>query len=212
MIEKYALNLMKYNCESFVTYTIVSMAKKKFNQLPFQDCIGVEDIKFPGIHHQFSRRNLIHDLYLMVIPLEGSKYRFVIDFSNNRGVSHLTCRETPDTINKFVNSVLDLSKEYTFEYSGNFVLYKKDYIVNSISPNQDIQSIESSKIPFPKLELSGIRYKGSGPIKSIIIDTYPEDYSYFTIVGSEIAKHSLKQISKHLEFFGNIVSKLITRK
>ena len=212
MIENYTVNLLTYNCEDFQASTTINITKKQYESLPFQNCMIIEDDEIPGLHHQYRRKGVIHNLNIIVYPVKKSKYRFVIKYSLSKKIDAIACQESKKDINKFISSILDFNIKYTFNFIGKFEYPKKEYFIEIIESNVSHNSVESKKRLLPQLSLSGLRYKGSGPVKSIIVDTYPEEYSYFTISGANEIMYSADNIIKRLKFFSRISNGFVTKK
>ena len=201
-----------FNCESFQATATLNITKKQYSELPFQDCMVLENIDVPGMHHQYSRMGVIHDIFFLVFQTKKSKYEFVIKYDINKDSKGITCRESNDNINDFISKIFDSSKEYTFDFIGKFKYLKKEYVVEMIESNINSKSVGSKKTNLPPLRLSGLRYKGSGPVRSIIIDTYTDDYSKFTISGANEFKYSADNIIKRLMFFSRIANGFVSIK
>lgn len=212
MVENHVINLLKYKCESFQASTTLNITKKHYDSLPFQKCMVLEDIEIPGLHHQYSRKGVIHDILFLVFLGEKSKYEFVIKYSINMDSKRITCRETNENINDFISNIFDLSKVNIFDFIGNFKYSKQEYIVEVIESNINSKSVGSKKAHLPPLLLSGLHYKGSGPVRSIIIDTYSDDYSNFTISGANEFKYSADNIIKRFMFFSRIANGFVSKK
>ena len=117
-----------------------------------------------------------------------------------------------EDINKFISKVFDFNVNYTFDFVGEYVFPKNDYSIEMIESSITSKYVNSTKPVFPNLRFSGLRFKGSGLVKSIIIDTYPETYSYLTIKGVNEINYSADNILKRLVFFSKIADNIATKK
>jgi len=191
---------------------IYLISKRKYNKFLEGENLKFDGDKIPGFHHQYTRKKLVHNIYVLVYLLEKGLYNFIIDFKLGVPSDKPKCKLDMDIINKFIYDTIGVSDKKSFRFDSEF-LYPKNHF-ELTQPNIEklgIQFQPGTKRDKIELELSGLRYKSSGPVNSIIIDTYPQDYSYISMQSSLNSIYSFDIILGHFKLHCSLANSIFKK-